>query len=123
MILEYRTNSHTWNMLDGDISMCYYNVKDEIKKISEQSEKEKIYKEIKNLFKRKASEAGAMVYSPINSSFLVLSEKDWSDIKSVEVVAVFRSDNIKIFVFDYNYPFRIRYNDGTIVREYGNADN
>lgn len=46
MILEYRTNSRTWTMVDGDISACYYNVENEIKKISEESTKETTRKEI-----------------------------------------------------------------------------
>ena len=46
MILEYRINTHTWKMMDGDISACYYNVENEIKKISEESTKETERKEI-----------------------------------------------------------------------------
>lgn len=35
MILEYRTNRQTWNMIDGDISFCWDFVEDEIKKLKE----------------------------------------------------------------------------------------
>lgn len=121
MILEYRTNTHTWTMMDGDISSCYYMVEKDIKRILEESKKENVRKEIIRLFKRKAFEAGFGTDNPGIRTFMVLSDKDWADIKSIEVVVIERRDSHEIFIFDCDYEFRIRYNDGTIVRKYGNT--
>lgn len=121
MILEYRTNTHTWTMVDGDISSCYYCVEKDIKKILGENKKESVHKEIRKLFEKKVFEAGFGTGYPGTKKFLVLSDKDWTNIKSIEVVVIERKDGHEIFVFDYDYEFRIRYNDGTIVREYGNT--
>ena len=121
MILEYRTNTHTWTMMDGDISSCYYMVEKDIKRILEENEEENVRKEIMRLFKRKVFEAGFGTDNPGTRTFMVLSDKDWADIKSIEVVVIERKDSLEIFIFDYDYEFRIRYNDGTIIRKYGNT--
>lgn len=118
MILEYKTNSHTWNMVDGDISTCYYGVEDEVKKIKKENPKEKWDLEIRKFFKSKVLEAGFATDFP-NRPIVICSDKDWAEIEAIEIVVVSRKNNHETFVFDYDYRFRLLYNDGTIIREYG----
>lgn len=118
MILEYKTNNHTWNMVDGDISFCYYHIEDEIKRIKEKNDKEKWNDKILELAKAKTLEAGFFTDYP-NKGIFIWSEKEWHEIKEIYIVVISRRNNHEVFVFDHDYFFRILYNDGTIIREYG----
>lgn len=120
MILEYRTNTQTWNMIDGDVSFCYEDASDEIKEIKKKYAEDKWNIEISKVLKQKTEKAGFLTECPHCKDFHIISDKDWSEITQIIIVSVFRGSNREIFVFDYFHKFRICYNDGTIIREFGN---
>ena len=119
MVLEYRTNRQTWNMIDGDISFCYDSVSDEVKEIKEKYTEDKWNIEISKMLRKKCENAGFLTTYPHYKNFTIITEKNWGDISQIMIVSVERKGSREIFVFDYFHKFRILYNDGTVIREFG----
>lgn len=119
MILEYRTNRQTWNMVDGDISFCWDFVEDEIKKLKEKYSEDKLQIEIANIFKGKTKEAGFLTEKPHCKNFHICIERKWEEVKDIIIIVVHKGCGYEVFVFDESNNVRICYNDGMVIREFG----
>lgn len=119
MVLEYRTNSCTWNMIDSPkIASCSFDVEEDVKKIAERTGDDfgNFHHELMKLMKEKYMiHAG---YSPSFETELHIENKEvLSDTKEIVMIAVDKKRGTEIHFFDSEFPYYICCNDGSIFEK------